>query len=73
VYEGYTLNLHVGHQKVKNTSAASYTDWKVGVTKDYGIATVALAYIDTNSKAYIGPFGKDLGKAGLVLTVSKTF
>lgn len=72
--EGFVLNLHVGRQKVKNSSAYSYTDWKIGVTKDLGVATVALAYIDTNSDAYLAPTnGKNLGKAGLVLTVSKTF
>ena len=74
VYEGIVLNLHVGHQKVKNSDVFSYTDWKVGATKDLGVATVALAYIKTNSDAYIAPTnGKNLGKGGLVLTVSKTF
>jgi len=45
----------VGHQKVKNYAAvgdtdASYTDWKLGVTKDIGFGVVGLAYTDTNSK-----------------------
>ncbi|WP_342120823.1 TorF family putative porin [Pseudoduganella sp. OTU4001] len=72
--EGFVLNLHVGHQKVKNSGAFSYTDWKVGVTKDLGVASVSLAYIDTNNDNYLSPVnGKNLGKAGLVLTVSKTF
>jgi uncharacterized protein (TIGR02001 family) len=71
--EGYTLNLHAGRQKVKNHSDFSYTDWKVGATKDFGVASVALAYIKTTSDAYTAPNGKNLGKGGLVLTVSKTF
>jgi len=72
--QGFVLNLHLGHQKVEHSSAYSYTDWKVGVSKDLGVATVALAYIDTNNNNYLAPGnGKNLGKAGLVLTLSKTF
>jgi uncharacterized protein (TIGR02001 family) len=74
--EGYTINLHAGHQKVSHNSAASYTDWKVGVTKDFGAATCALAVIGTNASesAYASPAnGKFLGKTALQLTISKTF
>lgn len=72
---GYIANLHAGHQTVKNNSASSYTDWKVGVTKDFGIATGALAVIGTNTSNYIGPApdAKNLGKTALVVSVSKTF
>ncbi len=73
---GFTANLHAGHQKVENVSAASYTDWKLGVTKDFGVVTGALAVIGTNAgkSAYASPAnGKFLGKTALQLTVSKTF
>ncbi|MDB5906003.1 MAG: hypothetical protein JWP34_117 [Massilia sp.] len=73
---GLTVNLHAGHQSVKNFSAASYSDWKAGVTKDFGVASVALALIGTNASetAYASPAnGKFLGKTALLLTVSKTF
>ena len=70
---GFTLNLHIGRQKVKHNEGSSYTDWKVGVTKDFGVATLSLAYIDTNTEAYIAPNGKNLGRSGAVLTLSKTF
>ena len=73
---GVTANLHVGHQEVKNSSAASYTDWKIGATKDFGIVTGALAVIGTNASesAYASPAnGKFLGKTALLLTISKTF
>ncbi|HEY0586027.1 MAG TPA: TorF family putative porin [Pseudoduganella sp.] len=74
VYEGIVLNLHLGHQKVKNNGAYSYTDWKVGATKDLGVATVALGYFKINNDNYIAPTnGKNLGRGGVVLTVSKTF
>lgn len=69
---GYTLNLHAGHQKVKNNSASDYTDWKVGVSKDFGIATGSLAVIGTDIDV-LAPNGKNLGKTGLVLSISKTF
>ncbi len=29
---GLTVNLHAGHQDVKNVANVSYTDWKVSVT-----------------------------------------
>lgn len=71
--EGLILNLHAGHQKVKNNSPFSYTDWKVGVTKDFGIVTGALALIGTDTDNYVGPNGKNLGKNSLVLSIAKTF
>ncbi|WP_317204669.1 TorF family putative porin [Janthinobacterium sp.] len=73
---GWTGNLHAGHQNVKHNSASSYSDWKVGVTKDFGVLTGALAVIGTNADkdAYASPVnGKFTGKTALVLTVSKTF
>lgn len=70
---GLVLNLHAGHQRVKNNSGSSYTDYKVGVTKDFGICSVALAAVYANTDAYFGPNGKNLAKTGAVLTVSKTF
>jgi len=63
----------VGHQSVRHNSASSYTDYKIGVTKDFGVCSVALAVIKANSDAYVGPNGKNLAKTGAVLTVSKVF
>ncbi len=71
--EGLVLNLHVGHQNVKHNSAFSYTDYKVGVTKDFGICSVSLAAIYADTKAYVSPSGKNLARTGAVLSVSKTF
>lgn len=70
---GYTINLHLGRQTVKNLGAASFTDYKVGVTKDFGICTVAFAVIGADTKFYTGPNSKNLGKTSAVLSVSKTF
>jgi uncharacterized protein (TIGR02001 family) len=73
VATGLTVNLHAGHQTVHNLSAASYTDWKVGLTKDFGVVTGALAVIGTNTDNYVSPSGKNLGKTTLVLSIAKTF
>ena len=70
------VNLHAGHQRVANNAAASYTDWKIGLTRDFGVLTGALAYIGTDAgkTAYASPAnGKFLGKSALVVTLSKTF
>ncbi|WP_179675896.1 TorF family putative porin [Duganella sp. 1224] len=72
ISDGYILNLHVGRQNVKNNGASSYTDYKVGVTKDFGVVSVALAAVYADTEAYVGR-GKNLGKTGAVLTISKTF
>lgn len=80
--DGYILNLHAGHQKVSGTNTGvsnsrfSYTDWKVGVTKDFGIVTGALSVIgtDADKSAYASPVnGKFMGKSTVVVSISKTF
>ena len=53
---GWALAGHVGSLRVRNwttaadATKASYTDWKVGVTKDFSGWVVGAAYIDTNAK-----------------------
>jgi len=71
---GWGLLGHVGHQNVKNVSDASYTDWKVGVTKDIGYGTVTLAYSDTNAKDSAYTWGdKKVADGRVVLSFGKTF
>ncbi|MGY8526806.1 TorF family putative porin [Paracidovorax citrulli] len=73
---GLTLNAHVGYQKVQDVSDASYTDWKIGLTKDLGSGfSAALSYIDTNAdrSVYTNTSGRYLGKATVVGTISKVF
>ncbi len=54
--DGWTLVGHIGHQKVKNSvttatvNNASYSDWKIGVTKDIGYGVVGLSYSATDTK-----------------------
>ena len=73
ITEGFILNLHAGHQRVKNNSEFSYDDFKIGVTKDFGFANVSLAAIKANTSSYLSPSGRNLGKTGVVLSASKTF
>ncbi|MBC7802675.1 MAG: hypothetical protein H7Y16_02275 [Candidatus Parcubacteria bacterium] len=53
---GWNIVGHIGTLKVKNfhagtdASNASYTDWKLGVTKDIGGWVFGAAYVDTNAK-----------------------
>lgn len=76
VGNGFTLQLHAGRQEVKNNPASDYTDWKVGVSRSFALATVSLAYLGTNANksAYASPAnGKFTGRDALQLTVSRTF
>ena len=82
---GLSLNAHAGYQyvagtaggsSISNSSLYSYTDWKLGVTKDFGSGlTLAIAYIGTNAKtgAYINSQGKALGGDTVLATLTKTF
>jgi uncharacterized protein (TIGR02001 family) len=63
-----------------NSSVLSYTDWKLGVTKDFGGGlSLAVSYVDTNAQtvsgfpAYSSPQGKNLGRAGGLVSLTKTF
>ncbi len=51
---GWGVTGHAGHQKVKGYSDASYSDYKVGVTKDVGFGVVGLAVSGTNAKDSCG-------------------
>jgi len=73
---GFIVNLHAGHQRVHNSSVANCTDWKAGVTRDLGFASLQLAAVGTNASktVYASPAnGKFLGKNALQLTLSRTF
>jgi len=67
-------------KSVSNDTLYSYTDWKLGVTKDFGVGlSASAAYVGTNaatvkgSYAYSSPNGSNLGKAGAVVSLTKTF
>jgi uncharacterized protein (TIGR02001 family) len=65
---------------VSNSTLYSYTDWKLGVTKDFGSGlSAAIAYVGTNAATYQGgysyssPQGKNLGKSTGLISLTKTF
>ncbi|MFH1495098.1 MAG: TorF family putative porin [Pseudomonadota bacterium] len=72
---GFSLGLHAGHQKIKNYSDFSYTDYKVGVTKDFGGGlSVTGAYIDTNADDNLYTVkGSKIADGRFVLSVTKAF
>ncbi len=73
---GLALNAHVGYQKVRNLDDGSYTDWSVGLKKEWdGGFTTTLAYVDTNAdrNVYTSAKGKYLGRSAAILTLTKAF
>lgn len=47
---GWGVNGHVGRLNVRHLSEASYTDWKLGVTKDINGWVLGASYVGTNAK-----------------------
>ena len=92
---GLALNGHIGYQyvagtqpinagssisNISNSTLYSYTDWKLGVTKDFGGGlSGAIAYVGTNAATYKGAYsytdsqGKNLGKSTGLVSLTKTF
>lgn len=74
---GVTLSAHVGHQKVAGSgnSDYSYTDYKVGVSKEFFGLSTSLAYSATNAKesAVTNNYGTDTGEGRVIFSVGKTF
>ncbi len=74
--DGYSLVPHVGYQKVKNTDAASYTDYSLTLAKDLGnglALTGALVGTDADKSVYYTPANKFTGKSGVVVGLKYTF
>jgi len=79
VAEKTTLSFHVGRQWVHNYGDLDYTDYKVGIERDFGFATIGLALIGTDARrsAYTVTNSrgrsKDLSDTTALLSISKTF
>lgn len=71
---GFAVTPHIGRQTVKKNSGASYTDASLTISKEVmkGL-TLSATVVDTNTGAYVGAGGKDLGKAGFVLGAKFAF
>lgn len=74
---GFTLTPHVGHQKIRGDYAdvASYTDYALGLSKDFGGVVVSATYVTTNADKnwYFTPEGKFTGKSAFVLGAKYSF
>ncbi len=71
---GWSLVPHLGHQRVKNNSSFSYTDYALALNKDIDGLVLSAALVGTDVKTYVAPTnGKNLGRDGLVLSVKKNF
>ncbi len=74
-----TLTLHAGHQTVKNYGALNYSDYKIGIARDVGFATLGLAVVATDADKNLWKVSnaagesKELGTATVVVSVSKAF
>ncbi len=73
---GFMVVPHVGYQKVRNNSAADYTDVSLGVSKEvYSGLTVSLTGYanDTKGSTYVASGGKYLGRKGVALAAKYVF
>ena len=78
-----TLGLHLVHQSVRNYGKLSYTDYKIGLTKQYGgfLLGAAIVATDANTELWRAMNGAqanglkfiDPRGATLVLSLGKTF
>ena len=86
-FYGITANAHLGYQYVPNSYkysgkdvSFSYTDWKLGLTKDFGGGlSGAVAYVGTTAASVAGsyvygtPQSKNQGAAQYLVSLTKTF
>ncbi len=79
---GFSITPHIGHQKVRNNSDFSYTDYSLTAAKDWYGFTFSAAVVGTDAKksigtppgpAYASPSGQNLGRTALVVAVKKSF
>lgn len=62
---GFTLAAHVGYSDIKGED--DYTDWKLGVTKEFGGFNFGLHYVDTDVD------NADLADERVILSIAKSF
>ena len=76
--DGWSVGAHAGKQWIEGTGndAFEYTDWKLGVTKAFENGfSVGLAYTGTNADdaLYTNPFGNEVARDTVALTITKAF
>lgn len=76
---GITLGAHYGKQTyqgagaILNGNSLTYSDYKLGVTKEIGDFELGLAYSNTNATAAYTILGRNIGQGTAVLSVSRLF
>ena len=78
VSDKFSIIGHYGMLKVKNYGDLDYNDWKLGATYDVSGWVFGAAYVDTDAKSDFYWLGgskgnREIGKGGVVLSVSKSF
>lgn len=86
VVEGLALGLHAGKQTFKGATAdaataagatPTYSDYKVGLTKEIDDYELSVAYSKTNAKTGAGAFynilGRDLGRGAAIVSLTRIF
>ena len=78
ITDGWMLVPHVGRQKIKGPAddlGASYTDYSLGISKDFSGFVVSATAVGTNADKsfYVTPSGKFTGKNALVVGVKYNF
>lgn len=71
--DGWALVPHIGKQRVRNNGQFAYWDYSLTVSKALGALTLSAGLVGTDTDAYIGGKGKDLGKSGVVLGAKYSF
>jgi uncharacterized protein (TIGR02001 family) len=71
--DGWTVVPHIGHQTVRRNSAFSYTDYSITVNKTIDAITLSAGLVGTDTKAYVGPGNKNLGRGTIVLGAKFVF
>ncbi|KRB82814.1 hypothetical protein ASE00_12375 [Sphingomonas sp. Root710] len=74
----FAVSAHLGYSKDQSflTGGKKYLDWNLGATYTWGAATFGVSYVDTDfPKGYIvnPASGKDMAKAGVVLSATYAF
>ena len=82
VVSGINLGLHYGYQSVSNYPELSYSDFKLGVSRQFGAFTLGAAAVGTNAETRFYRYTPttpgsqetaDVAGTGIVLSASKAF
>ncbi|CAG0956045.1 hypothetical protein MTYP_00466 [Methylophilaceae bacterium] len=79
-FQGLNLALHAGHQTVKHYSVANYTDFLIGVSKDFSIANsdgwnagINYTTTDADDDWYVTADGYETGDDKVIVYLKRTF